>query len=96
MGSPKDLQDKLKPLNGHIIVAPIKREELSTSILQAAPSASSERTELGEVIAVSDDGSLVKVGDKVYFRRYSPDEIEVEGVIYLVLTEQDVIAIKLS
>ena len=35
----------------------------------------------------------VKVGDKVLFRKYAPDEIKVEGKEYLVMTQTDVIAI---
>jgi co-chaperonin GroES (HSP10) len=35
----------------------------------------------------------VKVGDKVMFKKYSPDEIKVEGVEYLVIRESDVMLI---
>jgi len=36
---------------------------------------------------------VVKVGDKVMFKKYSPDEIKVDGEEYLVLSESDIIAI---
>lgn len=35
----------------------------------------------------------IKVGDKVLFKKYGPDEIEVDGKKYLVGDEDDVLAI---
>jgi chaperonin GroES len=35
----------------------------------------------------------VKVGDKVMFRKYSPDEIKIDGEEYLVIKEQDIMLI---
>ena len=35
----------------------------------------------------------VKVGDKVMFKKYSPDEIKVDGVEYLIISEGDILAI---
>jgi len=35
----------------------------------------------------------VKVGDKVMFKKYSPDEIKVDGEEYLIISESDIIAI---
>ena len=92
-----DLTTVLKPLNATVVVSPVKREELSTSILQAAPSSSQERTEVGVVVALAEGTSTVelKIGSTVYFRRYSPDEIDVDGVVYLVLDVKDLVAIKL-
>jgi chaperonin GroES len=35
----------------------------------------------------------VKVGDQVVFKKYSPDDIKVDGEEYLVISENDVLAI---
>jgi len=35
----------------------------------------------------------VKVGDKVMFKKYSPDEIKVDGVEYLIISESDILGI---
>jgi len=35
----------------------------------------------------------VKVGDKVMFKKYSPDEIKIDDVEYLVISEGDILAI---
>ncbi len=61
-----------------------------------------ERPEKGEVIAVGpgkvqENGSksemTVKVGDKVMFKKYSPDEFKLEGEEYLIIPESDVLGI---
>jgi len=35
----------------------------------------------------------VKVGDNVMFKKYSPDEIKVDGVEYLIISESDILGI---
>lgn len=61
-----------------------------------------EKPEKGEVVAIGngklfDSGQRapmsVKVGDKVMFKKYSPDEIKIEGEEYLVISESDILAI---
>ena len=56
----------------------------------------------GKVLAVGpgklkEDGSVqpmgVKVGDVVLFKKYGPDEVELEGNNYLVGDEDDILAI---
>ena len=92
----------LKPLNDHLIIKSIEDETLSKSGIVLPDTVDKEKPEEGEVVAVGegrvlDNGTRlamsVKVGQKVLFKKYSPDEIKVEGVEYLVLSENDVIAI---
>ena len=61
-----------------------------------------EKPEKGEVIAIgpgkiTEKGERaimsVKVGDKVMFKKYSPDEVKVDGEEYLVISEADIIAV---
>ena len=47
-----------------------------------------KRNEKGEIIPMS-----VKVGDTVLFKKYGPDEVELEGKKYLVGDEDDILAI---
>ena len=78
---------KLKPLAGHIIVKPIKEDKLTKAGIVLPDTAEEEKPEKGEVMAVGqgkilDNGSRraleVKVGDKIIFKKYSPDEIKIE------------------
>lgn len=91
----------LKPLANNVIVKPILREDVTKSGL-VLPDSSDAKPEKGEVIAIGpgrllDNGQLaamnVKIGDKVIFKKYSPDEVKIEDVEYLVLSENDIIAI---
>jgi len=61
-----------------------------------------DKPEQGEVIAIGegrllDDGKRmpmsVKVGDMVMFKKYSPDEIKIDGEDLLVISESDILGI---
>lgn len=92
----------LKPLHDHVIVKPITESEITKSGIILPDTVDKERPERGEVVAVGSGKTLdngqkkemgVKVGDKIMFKKYSPDEIKVEGEDYLVINESDIIAI---
>jgi len=93
---------KLKPLNSHVVVKPLKEEEVSKSGIILPDTVDKERSERGEVVAIG-PGKLdqnnnrqpisVEVGNKVIFKKYSPDEIKIDGVEYLILDEGDILAI---
>lgn len=93
---------KLKPLGDHLIVKPIEEDEVTKAGIVLPDTVEKEKPEKGEVIAVgpgklSEDGKRVPmeviVGDKVMFKKYSPDEVKVEDETYLILSESDVIAV---
>ena len=61
-----------------------------------------EKPQKGEVIAlgtgkVASDGKKiafnVKVGDTVLFKKYSPDEIELDGDDYLIMDEEAILGV---
>ena len=92
----------LRPLNDRLIVKPLEKEEVTKSGIILPDTVDKERPEQGEVIAIGpgklkDDGSRapmsVKVGDKVMFKKYSPDEIKVDEKEYLVISEFDILAV---
>ncbi len=93
---------KIKPLSNNVIVKPLKHEEVTKSGIVLPDTMDREKPEQGEVVAcgegrILDNGQLapmrVKVGDKVLFKKYSPDEIKIDGAEHLVLAESDIIAI---
>jgi len=93
---------KLKPLFNNVIVKPLKNEEMTKFGIVLPDTANQEKPEKGEVFAIGsgrilDNGQTtamtVKVGDKIMFKKYSPDEIKIDGEDYLVLSENDIIAI---
>jgi chaperonin GroES len=91
----------LMPLNDHVVVKAVT-EEKSVGGIILPETADKEKPEQGVVIAVGpgkllDNGSRavpsVKVGDTVVFKKYSPDEVKVGKEEYLVIREDDVLAI---
>ncbi|MFH1564434.1 MAG: co-chaperone GroES [bacterium] len=93
---------KIKPLGDRVIIKPIAKTEQTKSGIILPDTVEGEKPEQGEIIAVGSGKLLengeraqmsVKVGDKVLFKKYSPDEIKVEGEKVLVLEEGDILAI---
>ncbi len=92
----------LRPLGDHIIVKPLKPEEVTKFGIVLPDTADKEKPEQGEVMAIGpgklmDNGQRapmgVKVGDQVVFKKYSPDEITIDEQEVLVLSESDIIAV---
>ncbi|MDP3899706.1 MAG: co-chaperone GroES [bacterium] len=93
---------KVKPLGDKVIVKPISREEVTKSGIVLPDTADKERPEQGEVVAVGpgkimENGQRaemnVAVGNKVLFKKYSPDEFKIDSEELLVLSESDIIGI---
>jgi chaperonin GroES len=91
-----------KPLSNHLFLEPLEEEKVTKSGIVLPETAEKEKPVMGKVLAVgpgkrNDKGELqsmaVKVGDKVLFKKYGPDEIEIDGKKYLVGDEDDILAI---
>lgn len=92
----------LRPLNDRVIIKPAAKEEMTKTGIILPDTASKERPEQGEVIAIGpgrllENGSRaamnVAVGNTVVFKKYSPDEVKVGDVEYLVISEADILAV---
>ncbi|HOZ55851.1 MAG TPA: co-chaperone GroES [bacterium] len=93
---------KIKPLNDNVVVKPTKENEVTKAGIVLPDTIDKERPEKGEIIAVGEGKILengqralmsVKVGDKIIFKKYSPDEIKVDDQEYLILSQNDILAI---
>ena len=93
---------QFKPLSNHLFLEPVEEEKTTKGGIVLPETAEQERPIKGKVIAVG-PGKLndkeeriqmsVKVGDLVLFKKYGPDEIELDGKKYLVGDEDDILAI---
>ncbi|MCK9457188.1 MAG: 10 kDa chaperonin [bacterium ADurb.Bin157] len=92
----------LKPLNDRVIVKPQEAVEMSKGGIILPDTASKEKPMEGIVTAVgpgkmSKDGKRmaleVKNNDRVIFSKYAGTEIKVDGETYLIMREEDVLAI---
>ena len=91
------MSHQLIPLFDQIIVIAEAKEEVRASGIVLPDTASKERPQIGEVIAVGPDCKAVKKGDKVAFKTYSPTEFKMKDKKgneqeYLILKEEDLLA----
>ncbi len=93
---------KLKPLYDKIVVKRYEEPEQKTPSGIIIPDTAKEKPQMGEVIAVGEGKLLnngqvvapkVKEGDVVLFNKYAGTEVEIEGETYLVMSEDEVLAI---
>lgn len=91
----------IRPLYDRIVVKRIEEQETTRSGI-IIPDSAKEKPQEGEVMATGqgkrlEDGTLVplevKTGDRILFGKYSGNEITLEGTDYIIMREDDVLAI---
>ena len=91
----------LHPLSDHVIVKP-SEESTTTKSGIVLPETAKEKPQRGEVIAIGPGKLLengtratmeIKIGDKILFSKYGPNEIKFDDQTFYILTESDVYAI---
>jgi len=91
----------LKPIADKVIVEVLDAEEKTAGGI-IVPDTAKEKPQQGKVIAVGDGKILptgksvpltVKPGDKILFGKYSGNEIKLGGSEYLIVNEDDILAI---
>ncbi len=94
----------IKPLGDRVLVEPLTVEASSQSKhgIIIPETVSKERPEQGVVVAVgagriTDQGKTislkVKVGQKIIFSKYGPDEIKIKGKEYFIISESNILAV---
>jgi chaperonin GroES len=92
----------IKPLGGNVLIKTLQDDKKTASGIVLPDTAEKERKQKGSVVALGTgkldkDGKKipfnVSVGDIVVFKKYSPEEIEVDGVEYLIMDENDLLAV---
>lgn len=92
---------KIQPLADRIVVKVLEAKEVTKGGI-VLPDTAKEKPQEAEIVSVgkgkvSDEGKVippeVKPGDKVLFGKYSGSEITVDGNEYLILKEEDILAI---
>jgi chaperonin GroES len=91
----------IRPLHDRILVRRLEEGEQKIGGI-IVPDSAKEKPQQGEVIAAGDgkireDGERVpldvKVGDLILFGKYTKQEVTVEGEDYLILREDEVLAV---
>ena len=86
----------IKPLADRVLVKPAAAEEKTASGI-IIPDSAKEKPLKGEVIAIGngtkDEEMVVKSGDTVLYGKYAGTELELEGEKYLIMRQNDILAI---
>lgn len=88
----------IRPLGDRVVVEPAKAEEKTSSGI-IIPDTAKEKPNQGTVVAIPDDKGdkedkvTVKVGDTILYGKFAGTEIEIDGNDYLIISEQDILAV---
>ena len=91
----------IKPLADRVVIEMTEAEETTKSGIILSGSAK-EKPQIAEIVAVgtgkvTEDGKTVpmtvKVGDKVLSSKYAGTEVKVDGVEYIIIRQDDILAV---
>jgi len=92
---------KIQPLFDNVLVKPLQAEEKLPSGI-VLPDSAKEKPQMGEVMAVGEGGvdekgnkvtMVLKVGDKVMYKKWGGNEVKVNGEEWMIVEQKDVLAI---
>jgi len=95
------MASKMRPIGDRVVVKPAAKEEVTKSGI-VIPDTAKEKPQEGTVIAVGggrllDNGDRAPIdlreGDRVLFAKYGGTEFKLDGEEYLVLKENDILAV---
>ncbi|NOZ63924.1 MAG: co-chaperone GroES [Caldiserica bacterium] len=92
---------KVRPLSDRVLIKRLEEESKTEGGIYL-PETAKEKSQKGEVIAVGEGKRLkngkivalsVKKNDKVLFDKFGGTEVKVEGEEYIILKEDDILAV---
>ena len=91
---------KLVPLGDRVVLKQVEAEETTKSGI-LLPGQTKEKPQQAEVVAVGPGGNidgkevtmLVSEGNQVIYSKYSGTEVELDGIEYIVVRQNDILAV---
>lgn len=92
---------KIQPLFSYVLIKPVQGDTKTASGI-IIPDSAKEKPQMGEIIAVgegfgSEDGRenkmIVKVGQKVMYKKWGGNEVKIDGEEMLLVEQKDIMAI---
>jgi chaperonin GroES len=96
------VKPKLKPTAGYLLIQPLEKEVKTASGIYL-PDSAGEKPQKGKILSVgsaeitekgSKRQSPVKVGDTVIYKKWGGNEVKIDGVEYLFVKFDDVLAVE--
>lgn len=95
------MAQKIQPLFDNVLIKPLEAETKLPSGL-VLPDSAKEKPQIGQVMAVGTGGTddkgnpvniMVKVGQKVMYKKWGGNEVKVEGAEWMIVEQKDILAI---
>jgi chaperonin GroES len=95
------IKNKIQPLFDNILIRPLEAQAKTASGI-ILPDTAQEKPQMGEVVAVGPgkvtpkgekEAIVVKVGQKVMYKKWAAQEIKVDGEELLLAEQKDILAI---
>ena len=92
---------KITPLFDNVLIKPLEAEEKTASGI-LLPDSAKEKPQMGEVMAVGEGKvgpkgdkhpMMVKVGQKVMYKKWGGTEVKVNGEEWTIVGQEDILAI---
>lgn len=84
----------MRAVNNFIIInETVEEKKTSTGLLLTATEGEEMRYGKGEVVEAGESVSVVRKGDVIYFDKRQGHQVRIEGVLYGIIREPDVVAI---
>jgi len=88
------MKSRVKPLGENVLVKPEKQDKKTKTGIYLPETASEERPQEGKVIAVGESKDIkVKKNQIVIFRQFSGTEVKINDEDYLLIKNEDILAI---
>lgn len=94
-------KQNIQPLFDNVLIKPLQAEEkLPSGII--LPDSAKEKPQMGQVMAVGAGGTddkgnpvkmVVKVGQKVMYKKWGGNEVKVNGEEWMIVEQKDILAI---
>jgi chaperonin GroES len=81
----------LQPL-GDYVVAQAEEAAKKTASGLYLPDNATEKPKTAKVLAVGKNAGQIKVGDRIVYKSYSTTEVKVDGVEFILVKEEDILA----
>lgn len=92
---------KITPLFDNVLIEPLEAEEKTVGGI-ILPDSAKEKPQMGKVVAVGSGKvgpkgdthpMVVKVGDKVMYKKWGGNEVKVDGKDMMLVSQEDILAI---
>ncbi len=83
---------KVQPLADRVVAEPMEANEKTPAGI-LLPADAKEKPQMAKVVAVGAKVKEVKAGDVILHGQYSTNEVKVDGKEYIIVKEEDVLAV---